>query len=358
MTVVAERAPQAAPARTAASASTVTRPRAGARRVALACLVLVLAYVALSFLDDPRGSLGSDTGAKVATIRVMGERNTIVPGLGYWAERYDPDGDLHPMYNSAHIGRHWVNVTTLPMLVVSYPLYELGGLRALLLLPMVGGVLTALAARALARRLRGGDGWWAFWAIGLATPIVVYALDFWEHALGVAAMVWAFVLVHDVVDRRAGWRGAVAAGALFGLAATMRTEALVYALVGVGALAVPLVRRGRAQLPWFVSRAIPLAAGVGAVVVANQLLERAVIGGGLRAGRASATAADAAGGPLKRIEEALTTTFGLTRFPNVGEWALGGVLVVAMCLAVWAMTRGGDRARRIAVVAVATVAFA
>jgi hypothetical protein len=48
---------------------------------------------------------------------------------------------------------------------------------------------------------------------------------------------------------------------------------------------------------------------------------------------------------------------GLTRFPNAGEWALGGVLVVAMGAAVWAMARRDERARRIAAVAVATAAF-
>src|SRR5258707_11156205 len=101
---------------------------------------------------------------------------------------------------------------------------------------MLGGLLPARGARALARRL-GGHGDLAFWAVGLATPVVVYALDFWEHTLGLAAMVWGVVLLLDVADRRAGWRAALAGGALFGVAATMRTEALVYAVVTVGVAA-------------------------------------------------------------------------------------------------------------------------
>src|SRR5207302_443109 len=138
----------------------------------------------------------------------------------------------------------WVNVTTLPMLYLADPLYRLGGYRLTLLLPMLGSVLAALAARVLARRL-GGGGWVAFWVVGLASPLAIYALDFWEHSLGVALMAWGVVLLVDVVEGRAGWRAALGAGLLFGSAATMRTEALVYALVATGVVCVMLLVRRR-----------------------------------------------------------------------------------------------------------------
>jgi len=76
----------------------------------------------------------------------------------------------------------------------AYPLYLVGGDRAVLLLPMLGALVCALAARALARRLGGGDGWAAFWIIGLASPVAIYALDFWEHSIGLALMLWGVVL--------------------------------------------------------------------------------------------------------------------------------------------------------------------
>src|SRR5436190_18491026 len=128
------------------------------------------------------------------------------------------------------------------MLYPAYSLYVMGGLRAFLLLPMLGGVLAELAALALARSGGRGDGWLAFWAIGLSTPLLVYALDFWEHTLGAAAMLWAVVLLVDVVRGDRAWRGALAAGALFGLAATMRTEALIYGFVAVATAGVMLCR--------------------------------------------------------------------------------------------------------------------
>jgi hypothetical protein len=194
-------------------------------------LLLVAVYGLLSLLNDPRGTLGTDTGGKLATLATMDRNGTFDPDLGYWAEVYDRDGDLHPLYYTTHVGERWVNVTTLPMVLAARPLYSLGGERAVLLLPMLGAAFAALAARALARRIGGGDGWFAFWTVGLATPLAVYALDFWEHAPGVGLALWAIVFTFDVVDGRAGWRGALASGALFGAAATMRTEALVYAAV-------------------------------------------------------------------------------------------------------------------------------
>src|SRR5205807_2001537 len=152
------------------------------------------------------------------------------------------------------VGHRWVDVTTVPMLYLGYPLYRLGGYRLALLLPMLGAVAAALAARALARRLGAdeGVGWAAFFLVAVASPLAIYALDFWEHSIGVALMGWGVVLLLDAlrlaapvsgapgrqngdptrqkaVGVRSWGRAAATAGLLFGAAATLRTEALVYA---------------------------------------------------------------------------------------------------------------------------------
>ena len=125
-----------------------------------------------------------------------------------------------------------MHVTTLPMLELGRPLWNLGGYRLALLLPMAGAVGAAFASRSLARRSAGeAAGWWAFWVVGLASPMVIYALDFWEHAPGVACIVGAVALLAAIVDGAPVPARALGAGALLGLAATMRTEALVYTLV-------------------------------------------------------------------------------------------------------------------------------
>ena len=314
-------------------------------RVMLASLLLLAVYGALSLLDDPHGALGADTGGKLATLRVMSDRGTLDPDVGYWAAREDPRGSLHPLYYTRRVDGHWVQATTLPMLDVALPLYDLGGLRAVLLLPMLGAMLTALGARAFARRLGrggGGDGWVVFWTVGLATPVAVYALDFWEHALGLGLVTWALVLTYDVCERRARWPVALGAGVLFGAAAALRTEALVYFAVGGLAVLVAWWLRDRAWRDGLIEGA---AMGMGAflALAANQLLEVVTLGSALRSGRAASTAAGAGSGAGGRVREAVTTAVGVNGVSPSTEVVLGVLLVALLGFGALLL---GDRHRR------------
>jgi hypothetical protein len=303
------------------------RARRWWRRPFVACLALLACYALLSTLNDPRGVLGADSGGKLATLRAMEHNGGLDPDVGYWAAPYDHTGALHPLYYTAKIGDRWVQVTTLPMIDLAAPLYELGGLRAVLLLPMLGALLTALAARALHRRLVGGSGWVAFWVFGLATPVAIYALDFWEHALGLALVVWAVVLLFDVLDERGGWRGALGAGLLFGAAAALRTEALVYLAVAVAAFGVTALFRRRRLVE--VSReAFAVVVGTGAALVLNQVWEQIVLGQGLRAARAAGTAGHAGTDLGTRVREALTTALGTNGFNPSTEVVVGVAIVL------------------------------
>jgi hypothetical protein len=337
---------------------------ATARRPAIVLLAmagLVAIYGLLSLLNDPRGTLGTDTGGKIATLVAMERSGSFDPDIGYWAEAFDPKGELHPLYYTSHIGDRWVNVTTLPMVIAARPLFALGGERAILVLPMLGAAFSALGARALARRVGGGDGWWTFWLVGLASPLAVYALDFWEHALGVALVVWAVVFLWDVVDGRCGWKGALVSGVCFAGAATMRTEALVYAAAGVGVAAIALLARRRqgGGPSWtsLVGIGLGWTGGLVVVLAANQVLERLVVGSGIRSSRAAGTAAMAGGGGGDRAKEALTTAVGLNRFVERTDWLFGGLAVVFVAYGVTRLVGPARRDRVIGTVALAGAAM-
>jgi len=296
-----------------------------------ACAAVLAVYIALSFVNNPHGFLGTDTGAKVATMRVMKERHLALdPDVGYWAERWDPQGSLHPLYQSAHIGKRWVIVTTLPVLFLGEQLYRVGGYRLALLLPMLGSLCAALAAKALAERLAGRGGWLAFGIVALGSPLAVYAVDFWEHSIGVALMAWGFVLLLDVAQGRAGWRAAAGAGLLFGAAATLRQEAYVYVAVAVGGACIWVLYRNRRLLP-------ALMIGVVAVIgfalpfAGNQALERATLGSSLRSQRVSYSTSGTVGTPTgTRVNEAALTAVGL--FPDLSakSYFLGAALLVLL----------------------------
>src|SRR5690606_26187922 len=98
------------------------------RRPLPAAAVLLVLYLLLSGLMDPDGYLGTDTGAKVATLEAMDRQGSARPDVGYWAEELDPDGIVHPLYQTRLLSDgSWVNVTTLPMIELARPLYALGG---------------------------------------------------------------------------------------------------------------------------------------------------------------------------------------------------------------------------------------
>jgi hypothetical protein len=346
------------------SADADPAPRSGVvgllRAPLVAGVVLLVVYGLLSFANHPDGYLGTDTGGKVLTLQMMEERGAV-GGLdvGHWAERWDPEGDLHGYYGTRPSDDgSWVQVTTVPLMVAARPLWDAGGYRATLLLPMLGGVLCAFAARSLARRLGGSAdaGDLAFWIVGLAGPVLIYALDLWEHTLGLAAMGWATVLVLRAVDAvgpRAVALPAIGAGVLWGIGFSMRTEALLYGAVVTAVLGVGLLR-DRDVVPAALL-GIGSAVGVAVGYAANAVLERSVLGGTLRGGRAGGAAGRFGSEPGTRFREGLTTTFGIDG--SDAGMILGVVAVVALGLLIRRVARPGWTADRPDVILVALVAI-
>jgi hypothetical protein len=322
------------------------------RNVVLAGLALLLVYAALSFVNDPRGTLSTDVGGKVATLKVMESAGSATPDVGYWAGEWDPTATYHGLYYTAVVDGKYVNVTTVPVLELARPLFAAGGYRAALLWSMLGAVAAAFAARALAQRA-GGDArraWLAFWLTGLASPVLLYALDLWEHAPGLGLMAWGVVAMVDVAASRSRWL-ALLAGLAFGAAFSMRTEAVAYGFVVVGIGCLLLWRR-RGLVAAVVAGAL---AGVGfvAMALANYLLEVALLGASLRAERASGTAAVGGSDMGVRAREALTTTVGLFPSTETGRLVVGLLAVLLLGWAVWRCARPGDRgAARLAAVGV------
>ncbi len=277
------------------------------RLAASSAVVVILLLLSLAL--DADGSLGTDTGGKVATVSAMVERGDWNPTIGYWAESLDRDGVVHPFFRTRRTEAGWVNVTTLPMILITRPLVGAFGPRALFAVPILGSLLTCLGAGELAR-LFGSTSWRpGFWAAATCSPVLVYGLDFWEHSIGLALMVWAAVALFSIREAEgtiARVGGAVASGVLFGLAATMRQEALVYgAAGGVVGLSGAVGRTGRQRLA--VSGA--MLAGVVMPLWANELLERAVIGAAVRGERAIGVVAGVAWtGAIDRLEEGILIT--------------------------------------------------
>ena len=281
------------------------------RRPGVAAAVLLAFYLLVSVFIDPRGQFSNDIGGKTASVQEMVDSSTWDPGLSYWFEDSDPEGRFHhAVFTNQTANGTWLNATTFTMLLPARILWEIGGERAILLIPMLGAVFAALAARAFHRRLRpDDDGMETMWVVGLVSPVTVYGLVFWEHSWGVALIVFALALTLDACADATATRRALLAGVLFGIAATMRQEALVYGFVAGITVGATWLRRGQ----W----ATALQAGskmlLGAIgpIAAHTLLELAFIGTSQRTSRATGTVQSVEGSGERGLEALATTVFAL-----------------------------------------------
>jgi hypothetical protein len=318
-----------------------------------ASAVVFVALMLLSVVIGGRAHLGGDTGGKVAVLRAVDSGEHPSFDVGYWAIGADPELRFHPLYYTALVDDRPQQITTLPMVWVARPLYALGGERAVLAIPMLGAVLAALGAAALARRFGDPTGSAAFWLAALASPVTIYALDVWEHTLGLAGIVWGLVLVIDVTRGRAPWRAALVAGLAFGAAATMRTEALVYgaAFAATGIASLALTR------PVAVGRLLRagchgglIASGVVLTWWANTVFEQIVLGASLRSARTADVAGRAGSGLAARLDDAWVTFASLNYADAATDRVLGLAVVIGGAAAVSAVV---TRNRRIAAVGAA-----
>ncbi len=307
--------------------SQVADPARWTERTRLVVAMVLVGFVTLTvaWLGDPRAASFSDAGGRLATVKTMAEHGSWVPDLGYWAKDLDPLAAAHPIYGTYPYGEHYVEVTSVPLVVTARPLWQLGGAPAVAVLPALSVVVAAYAALRLARWASGRSGWLAFWFVGVLSPILFYGADFWEHAPGLALALLGIALIFE-----GGVRRTVLGGLLVGVAGIMRQEMLLGCVaLAVGAVCVP-VERTRSLRRW---RELVLGAvACGATLVLNAFVERVWFGeatGSARvAGRATLGLELA-----NRSRDAIVTTMGVL----ANEYWLAVVIGVVISLGILLM---------------------
>ena len=315
------------------------------RRLRLALSLLIIGFVAVSvaWLGDPRAASFSDAGGRLATVKTMADEGRWVPDIGYWAAPVDVEGLHHPILFTTPHGAHWVEVTSVPLVVVGRPLWQLGGARAAVLLSVLSVVLAAYAARRLSRWASGGEGWLALWFVGLLSPVLFYGADFREHAPALAFGLMAVALLLE-----GGGRRALLGGLLAGLAAVMRNDMLVtFAALALAALLVTEERR-RTFDRWR-ELAVGAAACV-ATLIANVLLWRDLFGSVGGSVRASKRAEVAGLHVAERARDAVITSFGVLANEYWLALMIGVVIGIGILLMAAAATDRSETASMTGVV--------
>jgi len=186
-------------------------------------------------------------------------RPDLDPTGKFFLNHLDVDDD-HPG-QGATFAKHPVYAAALASLE------GLGGKPAMVLTSLAGTVLAALAASALAAKIRPGTERPVLWTVGLASPAFLYGYVLIAHTLGAALATLAVVLA---LRRPTTWSLA-GVGAAMALAVTLRSEAL---LLGVALSAAC------AAAAWLHRDRVLLVAGAAAFAgaTAGRLLDRALAG--------------------------------------------------------------------------------
>ena len=157
-------------------------------------LLIALFFAAMQgFVLPPDGFVTGDQGSKFLQTRAFAMHGPLNPSIDVAARDIDPDYRRQEPKLKNRRGRLvseflWL----LPLL--SAPFFAVFGMRGLYVVPALSAIVVFLAAAALGRRMGEPSGVWTACIAVMATPVVVYGLELWEHAPAAACVIVAAVL--------------------------------------------------------------------------------------------------------------------------------------------------------------------
>lgn len=210
-----------------------------AAKTTLALIAVGLLYVGLLSLALPLNGLWSgDQGAKLVQVISLLRSRFQSAAIPYPGATIDPAGTFSPLgalYTWPYNGQSYsifpyayAALTAIPFFFLGYP--------GLYVVPVLATLATAAIGAALGRRL----GLRVIWAIpllfALSTPLSLYAMIFWEHALATALALGALLVVSAGLEARGWVSGGVEAGHMEGQQVKQKAYALPllrFALAGL-----------------------------------------------------------------------------------------------------------------------------
>src|SRR3990172_1732792 len=205
-------------------------------------------YLWLAFGVLPAGGYWSvDNGYK----RIQADNIRFTPWLDlsidYPGRRLDPSLRYVPFGLLFHyVWRGEIHLTQSPAIaIVGKPFTEWLGGRGELVVPMLSGLVSLWLTSKVMRKLDAHPAWIGVLLTGLATPLIFYSLNFWEHTLGVALGLGAVALALEEAEQPPVWRNYWLSGALAALAGGVRKELLMLALMLGSVLAFDVLKRRR-----------------------------------------------------------------------------------------------------------------
>jgi hypothetical protein len=190
-------------------------------------------YVYLAFAYLPGGAYWiPDNGYK----HIQADNIRLSPGLDlsieYPGRWLDPDLKFVPTDSIFYFvwnGR--IHFSQSPVIsILSKPFVALVGNYGELVIPMLAGLVSLYLMAWLVCKLEFGPGWAAILLAGLATPVLIYSLLFWEHTLALALGLGALMPVVGQLESPSPTQ-LLGSGLLAALAASIRKELVIFAIL-------------------------------------------------------------------------------------------------------------------------------
>ena len=197
------------------------------RRVTRLGSIAVLAAgiaVLQAAMFTPYGFFSGDQGSKYLQARAFATHGPLQPGIDVRSRDLDPEYRHQEPKLKNRRGR-LVSEFLWLLPLASAPFVALFGLWGLYVVPALSVLAVLWIAMTIGRRLDARHGVQIGWTAVLATPILLYGFEFWEHAPAAACVLGAAALLGPWSPSPARGR-AVAAGALILVGALFREETL------------------------------------------------------------------------------------------------------------------------------------
>lgn len=215
------------------------------RTTVAAFLAVAVVYCWFAFVVVPTGAYWSpDSGYKhiqANNIRLTPWLDLTITYPGRWL---DPNLKFMPLGREMFslIKDQRIQLIQSPSVaLLGKPFIALMGERGELVVPLLAGLLSVYLVGYFVTRADLGAAWAGLGILlaGIATPLLFYSLNFWEHTLGVALGLAGIVLIFDGSDsdQPLALRRYVLSGVLIGLAADVRKEMFIVGIaVGLSLL--------------------------------------------------------------------------------------------------------------------------
>jgi 4-amino-4-deoxy-L-arabinose transferase-like glycosyltransferase len=182
---------------------------------------------------------GSDTGLRFIQIRELIANGWQTLAVGYPGRLFDPELNHVPYYFAYSLvgDEIFLEITPFMPWLASWG-YATLGVAGMMLVPALGGVLTAVAIYRLAQLSELPHPHLILWLTVFGTPLFFYSIELWDHTLAAAAAAWAlYWLVKGVYQAQKRWL--LLAGMALGLGLGQRPQMYMFALcLGGGFLLV------------------------------------------------------------------------------------------------------------------------